>query len=508
MCLNRCRCIATFNHQLSKIIKMNTTVKNVFGLATAVLVLLGVNFATNDNSLADQPEPNAKVQAAQDRPVASLMDFNNAIVDIADKTNPAVVTITTKRTEEVRVFNPFAQFFGNPNREEQTQERIQRGLGSGVIVSEEGYILTNNHVIADVDEISVRLFDGTEVNAKLIGTDPETDIAVVQVEEDNLPTVELGNSDNLQVGSFVLAIGSPLSEDLARTVSFGIVSARGRSLTNLTPYGDYIQTDAAINPGNSGGALIDLNGQLVGINSAIASRSGGNDGIGFAIPVNLAKRIMNDLIEDGEVSRGYLGMYTAGEVDQTMARALGLKDVRGIIVGRVQDGSPAEDAGLKAKDVIVSLNGKEIRSWDSFRTSIASFKPGDEITLGVLRNKDELSLDVTLGKLDQEEMAAVNPRAMDDMSEKLGFRVLDLVPEIRQKLNLENETEGVVVNNISNGSNAYERGLRNNDVIVEVAGNSVSSVAEFYEELEDLENEIVLLTVKRNNLEQYIAFEL
>lgn len=197
----------------------------------------------------------------------------------------------------------------------------------------------------------------------------------------NLPAIELGNSDNAKVGSFVLAIGSPLSNDLAHTVSFGIVSARGRSLNNLTLFGDYIQTDAAINPGNSGGALIDLNGELVGINSAIASRSGGNDGIGFAIPINLAKRIMDDLIDDGEVSRGYLGMNFGGEVDQTMALAMGLDNARGIIVGEVVEDGPSDKAGLRESDIIISLNNEPVRDWDAFRTKICIYKPGDNVNL-------------------------------------------------------------------------------------------------------------------------------
>lgn len=487
---------------------MNTTVRNIFGVAAAVIVLLGFNMATNNSNVLLSENNTSKVEAAENKPVASLKDFNDAIVDIAEKTNPSVVTITTKKTQEVRVMNPFSQFFGNPQDDGQTRERVQRGLGSGVIVSDEGYILTNNHVIADTDEIRVRLFNGNEVDAELIGTDPETDIAVLQIDVDNPPAVQLGNSDNSKVGSFVLAIGSPLSEDLAHTVSFGIVSARGRSLTNLTQYGDYIQTDAAINPGNSGGALIDINGQLVGINSAIASRSGGNDGIGFAIPINLAKRIMNDLIEDGEVSRGYLGMYMAGEVDQTMAKALGLDDVRGIIVGRVEDDSPADQAGLKAKDVIVSLDENKIRDWNSFRTSIAAFKPGDDITLGIIRDGDNKELVVTLGERPDEAIASVNPQAQKSMDERLGFSVRDLNSELKRRLDIANETEGVVVLNVSDGSNAYERGLRSEDIITEVGREDIDSASDFYEKVEEVEGNIVLLTVLRNDLEQYIAFEL
>ena len=490
---------------------MNTTVRNIFGVAAAILVLLGFNLATDSSSVTFPTAENDKIESAENRSVSSLQDFNDAIVDIAEKTNPSVVTITTKRTQEVRVVNPFTQFFGNPGDQGETRERTQRGLGSGVIVSEEGYILTNNHVIADTDEITVRMFNGNEIDAELVGADPQTDIAVLKIDAVNLPAVVMGNSDDLNVGSLVLAIGSPLDESLAHTVSFGIVSARGRSLNNLTIYGDYIQTDAAINPGNSGGALIDVNGNLVGINSAIASRSGGNDGIGFAIPVNLAKRIMTDLIEDGEVSRGYLGMYTGGEVDQTMARALGLDDVRGVIVGRVEEGGPADKAGLQQQDVIVSLNGEQIRNWDAFRTEIASKKPGDTIDLGVIRDMDEVELTVTLGERPENEMATADPVQMESMEERLGFTVTGLDNSIREQLQLDSDTEGVVVRNINEGSAAYERGLRRGDVITRVKRIAVTSSAEFYDEVEkaiDAGDDVLLLTVLRNDIEQFVAFEL
>lgn len=489
---------------------MNTTVRNIFGVAAAIIVLLGFNWAT-DSTTISLSDTDTKVESAENRSVASLKDFNDAIVDIAEKTNPAVVTITTKRTEEVRVVNPFSQFFGNPRDEGETRERVQRGLGSGVIVSEEGYILTNNHVIAETDEINVRLFNGNEIKAELVGTDPQTDIAVLKVDVDNIPTVEMGDSEGLKVGSFVLAIGSPLNPNLAHTVSMGIVSAKGRSLNELTAYGDYIQTDAAINPGNSGGALIDVNGQLVGINSAIASRSGGNDGIGFAIPISLAERIMNDLIEDGEVSRGYLGMVMGGEVDQTMARALGLNDVRGIIVGRVEEGGPADKAGLQSQDVIVSLDDKQIRNWDSFRTSIASKKPGDTINLGIIRDEGEMNLEVTLEEQPEGPVAAANPNASLDIEERLGFSVRDLDQNARNQLRLGNDIEGVVVQDISQASNAYERGLRSDDVITRVKRTKVETSGEFYAEVEkaaEAGDQVILLTVLRNDVEQYIAFEL
>jgi serine protease Do len=217
---------------------------------------------------------------------------------------------------------------------------------------------------------------------------------------------------------------------------------------------------------------------------------------------------MNDLIEDGEVTRGYLGMYMAGEVDQTMAKALGLNDVRGIIVGRVEDDSPAAEAGLQGKDIIVSLNENKIRDWASFRTSIAAFKPGDEITLGIIRDGDNMELAVTLGERPGEAMASVNPQTQESMDERLGFTVRDLNDEAKRQLDIANETEGVVVLNVNDASNAYERGLRSEDVVTEVGREAIDSASDFYKEIEEVEGNVVLLTIIRNGLEQYIAFEL
>lgn len=494
---------------------MNTAVKNFFGVAAAIIVLLGLNTYTGrdlGNNSISSPDYDTNVTSSENRAVASLKDMNDAIIDIAEKTNPAVVTITTEKTQEVvRRMDPFSMFFGNPNgRDGQTQEYVRRGLGSGVIVSDEGYVLTNNHVIDDTDEIKVRMFNGDEVEAELIGTDPETDIAVLKIDVENLPSVKLGDSDAAKVGSFVLAIGSPLSEDLAHTVSFGIVSARGRTLNNLTAYGDYIQTDAAINPGNSGGALIDMNGELIGINSAIASRSGGNDGIGFAIPIKLAKRIMDDLIVDGAVSRGYLGMYSAGEVDKTMAQALGLDQDRGIIVGQVVEDSPAEKAGLKEDDIITSLNGEKVSDYDAFRLNVASLKPGDKVDLEIIRDGKEKRISVTLGNRPGSEIAS-NNTTKKDIGEKLGFSVTELNSDIKRQLNLSNDIEGVVVGEISESSSAFERGLRRGDVITSVKRKTVETTEEFYKEVEesvDKGDEAILLTVERNNMKQFIAFRL
>lgn len=499
---------------------MNTTVKNVFGVAAAVILLLGMNAWTGNDSTRNLPNYTAEnnITSAENRPVSSLLDLNNAIVDIAEKTNPAVVMITTEKVQEQQVMrNPFSQFFGNPygQQDQETREYTQRGLGSGVIVSDDGYILTNNHVIEDVDEIKIQLFNGDEVEAKLIGTDPSTDIAVVKVDIDDLPSVKLGNSESLKVGAFVLAIGSPLSQNLAHTVSFGIVSAKSRSIGLIDSgagFEDFIQTDAAINPGNSGGALIDMNGELVGINSAIASRSGGNDGIGFAIPIDLAKRIMDDLIEKGEVSRGYLGMYFGGEVDRTMAKALNLDKARGIIVAKVEEGGPSDKAGLEEQDVIVAIDGQQVVDWNMFRSKIASMRPEDKVTLDIIREGKEKTLIVTLGERNLEEVArSVTPEATMTMEEKIGFNVSDLNSNIRQQLKLESSVDGVIVERIKESSNAYERGLRRGDVITTVKNNKVENLSEFFKEIEKIDkngDEVVLLKIIRNNGNQFIAFEL
>lgn len=483
----------------------------MFGVAAVVILLLGFNVAT-DRTTIEFPFVETEIELAQEKQIASLKDFNDAIVDIAKKTNPAVVTVNTEKTQEVQLMNPFS-FFGDPRGqiEPETQERIQKGLGSGVIVSEDGLIITNNHVIARADEIKIRLFNGDEIEAELIGADPQTDIAVLKIDAKNLPAVALGNSDEAMVGSFVLAIGSPLSETLAHTVSFGIVSARGRSLNNLTRYGDYIQTDAAINPGNSGGALIDIDGKLIGINSAIASRSGGNDGIGFAIPINLAKRIMDDLIDDGKVSRGYLGINPS-EVDQVMAEALGMDDVRGILAVEVVKDSPAEKYGLKDEDIIVSVNGEKLGdiTSESFRTKIAAFKPGDTLLLGVIRDKKEMEISIVLGTR-PDNNPVIRDTPSKSLDEELGFSVTELTNTIRRQMDLGNDIQGVLVTDLDQNSNAFERGIRNGDVITAVKRTNVRNVEEFYEELQknlESKSKVILLTIERQNFKLFVAFEL
>jgi len=443
--------------------------------------------------------------------INTLKDFNDAIVNVAEQANPAVVTITTTQTVRVRQQSPFSFFFDDP-RFDQEREYQRSGLGSGVIVSEEGYILTNNHVIERADDIRVILYEGEELEAEIVGTDPASDIAVLKVDQPGLTAIPMGDSETIRTGEMVLAIGSPLSQDFAHTVSKGIISASGRTSLGLNVFENYIQTDAAINPGNSGGALINLDGELIGINTAIASRSGGSQGIGFAIPVNMARDVMEALITEGRVSRGYLGISFGGEVDATMARALGLDSPGGVVVGEVVPDGPADEAGLQDGDVIVKLDGEEFDSWRDFRVAIGSKKPGDTIELEVFREGETMEYTIELGELETEAVAEnMTSDDMEDVREALGFSVDELTDSVRQQLNLSSGIEGVVVTNISQGSNAYRQGLRRGDVVMQVGDQIVANPDDFYgavKNLMDQGTDAALLRVNRQGRNVFIAIEL
>lgn len=493
---------------------MDRITKGVLAVLAIAFFLIGLkigNDADSSSGTNQLPVYNTNVESADNKMVSSLSDFNDAIVDIAERTNPTVVTITTTQTVRMQERSPFSLFFDDP-RFDREREFQRRGLGSGVIVSEEGYIITNNHVINDADEIRVLLFDGEEVDAEIIGTDPGSDIAVIKVDEStDLPAIPMGDSDGIRVGEMVLAIGSPLAEELAHTVSMGIVSASGRSL-ELNAFSSFIQTDAAINPGNSGGALINVDGELVGINTAIASRSGGNQGIGFAIPINTARSVMEALITDGRVSRGFLGIAYGGEVDRTMARALGMSSPQGFVIGNVEEDGPADQAGLMEGDVVVGLNGNPVRNFNDFRIAVANITPGTEIELEIFRDGENETYTVELGERDAEELASsLDDTERDDMEERLGFTVDELTDNIRRQLNLDSNHQGVVVSGIDESSGAYRQGLRSRDVISQVGGTPVTNPAEFYGAINALVEEgtdVALLRVNRQGRNMFIAFEL
>jgi serine protease DegQ len=320
----------------------------------------------------------------------------NSFSDAARKAIPSVVNISA--TRQVQRRNPllndpaFQRFFGERfNLPPETQ----LSLGSGVIVSREGYILTNDHVVEGVTDIQVTLHDGRTTAGKIVGTDPDTDLAVVRISVAGLTPVTFGQSDQTRVGDIVLAIGDPFS--VGQTVTMGIVSAVGREIGRATPFGSFIQTDAAINPGNSGGALVDATGNLIGINTLIFSRSGGYQGIGFAIPVSLAKRVMEQIIETGSVTRGWFGVDVA-EISPELAESLGLKSTRGAIVGAIERGSPAERGGVKLGDVIVAIGGRPVTDTTMLLNAIAEVPPGKSVAVRVLRRNQELDLDILVGK--------------------------------------------------------------------------------------------------------------
>lgn len=450
----------------------------------------------------------------QDRPINNLRDFNQALIDIAAAVKPTVVTVSTERIMTVRQRSPFSNdpffdfFFGPRNRDRgqppRQREYRRQGLGSGVIVSNDGYVLTNNHVIQDADSIFVRTFDGNRYPAEVVGADPKTDIAVIRIEAEELPAIPLGDSDDLQVGEMVMAIGSPMSENLAYTVTQGIVSATGRSNVGLADYEDFIQTDAAINPGNSGGPMVNINGELVGINTAIASQSGGFQGIGFAVPSNMATRVMYSLIEEGRVVRGWLGV-TIQPLDPALAQAMGLEETKGALVGDVLPDTPADEAGVQPGDVIVGMNGNTIEDFQELRNRIAATSPGTRVTFDIVREGERIEIGVKLGEL-PGEIAQVGG---EDLSDVVGFSVSGLTPDLAERYDIAQGLSGVVVTGVDPGSSAARQGLQEGDLIRSVNRQRVSSVDGFNSIIAQIDQgSTVLLRVHREGSSFFLAFRL
>lgn len=488
-------------------------------------VLLGLLLATQWDRTPTQPlygTPNYTYSnnslPAEDQGIRTLNDLNRAFVSLAKSVNPSVVTVSTERVYRVRqdrlspfFRSPFDDFFEDffgrrqPRQEPEEREYRRSGLGSGVIVSTEGYIITNNHVIDNADTIRVTMMDRRVFPATVVGTDPQTDIAILKIEGQNLPAIPLGNSDDLEIGEWVLAIGSPLSVELAHTVTSGIISAKGRTGVGLAEYEDFIQTDAAINPGNSGGALVNMNGELIGINSAIATRTGGFQGIGFAVPVNMARSVMESLLEHGEVIRGWLGVYIQ-DIDELMAQAMDLPVNEGVLVSDVQENSPAQAAGLQQGDVIIRLENKQIFSQSQLRNEVASRLPDTTVKLTVIRDGRERTIDVKLGRLEPEEMAVAPDTDFDEL---LGFRVTNLTEEIAGRYGLDRSRTGVVVTDIQRNSTAARQGLREGDLITQVNRQRVENVNQFYENVRGMQRgDTILLNVTRENRNIFLAFPL
>ena len=391
-------------------------------------------------------------------------------------------------------FDEFRRQQQQEDRPQRNPRKVQSGLGSGVIVSDDGYILTNNHVVARSDELQVELEDGRTFTAEIVGTDPKSDVAVLKIEANNLVAAKLGDSSKMQVGDWVIAVGSPFGLD--QTVTAGIISATHRQANILNSgYEDFLQTDAAINPGNSGGPLVNLRGEVIGINTAINSRSGTNAGVGFAIPSNMAGRIVEDLRTQGEVVRGYIGALL-GEINAENAEdfQLPVGFIRGVYIDRLEEGGPAARATLKEGDVILRLNGKPVRSTAQLRNAIAMTRPGTKVPLEVFRNGSERQINVITGELRPENLAKMLPNRE---IEGLGIAVTEMTGEMRRKLDVE---RGVLVSALDRGGIGFKIGLRPDDVILEVSGNGIMTVADFQEQVEDLDGSYNFLVLRGNQL--------
>ena len=435
----------------------------------------------------------------------SKQEFSEAFIKVASNGNPAVVSIVSEKVIEQH-YNQFFSPFGD-----QFPQGESRGhsLGSGVIIdSDEGYIITNNHVIDDAEDIKVILYDKREVRGTIVATDPPSDLAVIKVDPNGLSTVALGNSDQLNVGEWVVAIGSPFGLHLNHTVTAGIVSAIGRSsVISRNNFEDFIQHDAAINPGNSGGALFNLDGELVGINTAIATDgySRANAGVGFAIPINMVKRVMEDLISDGKVTRGWLGVQIQ-DVDEGMAKALQLNGWNGAIISQVIKNSPAEDAGVEKQDVIIAVNGVKVDDSSNLKNLISSGRPHDKTKLTLIRDGHEKKLTVTLGIRPGEKELAETYRYGEKLFDILGLRVETF--ENRDPKNLD-YVNGVKIVEVKKDSPASDNNINRGDIITEMGKTSIKEKNEYDLELESYsKGNTIMLRIVRNGSPLYVAFEI
>jgi serine protease Do len=498
----------------SEFIRLRRSVA-VAGVVTA----LGVGGALTGGVMAfsgKSPRPEvtmAVAPAAQTAQGQGQVSFAEGFAPVVARALPAVVNISSSKKvkTESGATSPFfsdpffRQFFGNQfgQQFQGPRERLEKSLGSGVIVSPDGYILTNNHVVEGATDVKVSLSDKREFKAKIIGTDKKTDIAVLKIEASGLPTLVLGDSDKVRPGEFVLAIGDPFG--VGETVTMGIVSATGRGNLDIEDYEDFIQTDAAINPGNSGGALIDTRGELVGINTAIlAGGGGGNQGIGFAIPINLARQIMGQILKTGHVVRGYLGVLIQ-PVTPGLAKAFGLSEVEGALVGDVNADSPASRAGLQKGDVIVALNGVPVRDSLELRLKVAQMAPGTDVKVGIVRNGEHKDVTVKLGEL--KEQAQASPSTGGESGPLAGVKVENLTPDIANQIGVPPGTIGVVIDEVASASPAAQAGLARGDVIEQVNHQPVPNAGAFDRAVREADNKPVLLLVNHQGATSFVVIE-
>jgi len=443
---------------------------------SAFLLVLAVALAQSGCNSASAKPPEGTTNSSRESAavgatpaLAALgLESGASLADVVDKVLPSVVSVASSRT--TRVSSPFNYFFGQPPAEQK-----QEGLGSGVILSKDGIIVTNNHVVEGADTLKVRTYDDREFEAKVVGTDPKSDLAVLRLQGDvsDLRPALIGDSSALRLGEVVLAIGNPFG--VGQTVTMGIVSAKGRADMGIVDYEDFIQTDAAINPGNSGGALINVRGEVVGINTAILSRSGGNMGIGFAIPTNMAVPIIDALRTDGRVTRGWLGV-TIQELTADLRVAMKLGDADGVVVSEADPSGPGGKAGLKGGDVVTAVDGKAVDSTGRFRNLIAASGANRAVRLTVLRGGKQLTVPVTLGKMpDADDAPKVAGASQGNLPEVDGLQLKDLDPELRRRLSVGDDLQGAVIVQVAPGSRAAQAQLKPGDIVLSINQQPVTS---------------------------------
>jgi serine protease Do len=467
---------------------MKSSLKRTLMAAVLAISCGALGWVTLEKSaLGGKPEKISVPIAVNDAPLARETKLNLSFAPIAKRVGPSVVNVfTTKtvRSPEMRPFfdDPmfrrfFREPFGDGERGSPRQPRTfkERSLGSGVIVTKDGYILTNNHVVDGADEVKVaRDKEKKEYTAKVVGRDPKTDIAVLKIDATDLPFVTLADSDKIEVGDMVLAIGNPFG--VGQTVTMGIISAVGRGGMGIEDYEDFIQTDAAINPGNSGGALVDAEGRLIGINTAILSRTGGNQGVGFAVPVNLARNVMEHLIQDGKMVRGFLGV-SIQDLSPELAKQFNVPDSGGALIGGMTEKSAAAEAGLKSGDVIIELDGKPVKDSRSLRLAVGRMGPGTKVRIKVLRDEKEKTFTVTLREMPEQKLTATSESNDNESDEEAlkGVGVSDLDSAARSQFNIPDQVKGAMITEVDPDSASYEAGLRQGDVIQEINHQAVTS---------------------------------
>jgi serine protease Do len=447
--------------------------------------------------------------------IAILDKSSKAFVNVVKKAKPAVVNIKVEKTTTSRspgtltpedMFNHpfFDQFFGPGFRQQQPKPREykQQGQGSGFIISKDGFILTNNHVVDGADTIKVTLSDDRDFDARVVGTDPQTDVALLKIEDPaNLPVLPLGDSSNLEPGEWVIAIGNPFG--LSQTVTIGVVSATGRSSVGISDYENFIQTDAAINPGNSGGPLINGRGEVVGINTALYSRTGGYMGIGFAIPINMVKAIENQLQREGKVTRGWLGVVIQN-VDKDLAESFGLKKAGGILISEVQKDSPASAAGLKQGDVILKLNDADLIDVSDLRNRVALLQPGSKAMFDIMRDGRPKKVQVSIGEQPSDFGKGGPGSSADQSMEQYGLTLQELTPELAKKFEYEQDS-GLIISDVAGGSAAEAAGLKPGQLVEEVNRERVTNLKDLQQVLKKSNSDKVLLRVRSGNYSTYIV---